>query len=96
MLKGNYKAIEKVLNYVEDLLKIDHTTVTFLEKNRYLLRVPLEWCKSTYMISLYSLLVRIAPFYTKGDIQDWLEKFQDFQADVYLMKTAMVNLKKII
>jgi len=82
-LRENYKNVEYFINYIEDELKVGKHTIIRQSANdpdMFLLSVPLWWCRTTHLISMYSLFVRGAQFY-KG-IQDksplkYLEEFNE-------------------
>ncbi len=59
--KKSLKAIQSFINFFEDLLKVEQRTeLEEVADNRYLAKIPLFWCEKTYLISLWSLLIRIA------------------------------------
>lgn len=62
-LKKNYKNIEKLLNYIENRIGIDHTEITPSNDDMYHLKVPRYWTESTYLTSLYTLLIRMGQYY---------------------------------
>lgn len=97
LLENHWSRIEEFLNSIESLMNLEQRTRAFkLEENRVLLKVPMFWCESTYGISLYTLLARVALFWDNSDPIAWLEGFTAFQADVYLVKSAVPKLKKLI
>lgn len=97
-LDENYKLLEEFINYFEDKLKLkDKSTIEKVEFNKYLITFPDFWCRYTYLISLYSLLLRVGQFWKgKGNPLKYLETFADFQPDVYLIKDSLPKLKKLI
>lgn len=67
-LQQNYKHIETLLNFVEEQFSKygidDRTAITpTQDPDLFLLAVPLWWCRTTHLISLYSLLVRMGQFW---------------------------------
>ncbi|HEY0749830.1 MAG TPA: hypothetical protein VGD26_01665 [Chitinophagaceae bacterium] len=82
-LKKNFKNIEKLLNYVEEQFSkydlTDRTSITATQdQDLFLLAVPLWWCRSTHLISLYSLFVRMAQFWDgEGSPQAFLDGYNN-------------------
>jgi len=100
-LKENYKNLEFFINQIEEHLNLDsfdNTTIIEVSDNLYFIEVPVIWTKSTYMISLYSLLLRVGQFYndTTKDPIKWLETFNSFMDDITLVKQALPKLKNIL
>lgn len=82
-LKKNYIYIETLLNHVEESFTkqglIERTAISpTQDEDLFLLAVPLWWCRSTHLISLYSLLVRMGQFWNgEGDPQSFLENYKE-------------------
>jgi len=100
-LKTNHKKLEYFMNQIEEYFDLDpyfNTMISEVSDNLYLVEVPLIWTNSTYMISLYSLLLRVGQFYedTKESPIKWLENFKAFLDDVSLVKQSLPKLKDII
>jgi hypothetical protein len=100
-LKDNREKLESFINQIEEYFNLDwfnNTTIVEVSDNLYFIEVPIIWTKSTYMISLYSLLLRVGQFYedTTIDPIEWLEKFNAFLDDVSLVKQALPKLKNIL
>lgn len=97
-LEENIENLTAFLNFIEKKLKLKCLTkIEKVAKNRYLLEFDYYWCKTTYLISLYSLLLRTGQFW-KGDpdpITYW-KTFKDFPPDTYMVQTAATKLEKII
>lgn len=84
----NFKTVsEKVqalLNNVEDFLGITNKTeVTKLEDNLIFIKFDKIWLSSSYLISLYSLLARVAQQYNNSDIFNYLTNYNDNYGDTY-------------
>jgi len=100
-LKVNHKKLEFFINQIEEHFDLDpytNTMISEVDNNLYLVEVPVIWTKSTYMISLYSLLLRVGQFFedvTKDPVK-WLETFNSFMEDVTLVKQALPKLKDIL
>lgn len=61
--KTNINNVVALLNFVEAEFGLDkYTTITEVE-DKYLFKIPVFWTKYVYLISLYSLLVRLAQYY---------------------------------
>lgn len=96
LLQKNYKNIATLLNFVEEQFVpqglTDRTTITeTADKEMFLLSVPLWWCRTTHLISLYSLLVRMGQFWDgNGDANTFLENY-DYPLDKALWKPDYGN-----
>ena len=96
-LKENFKLLQEFLNYIEQLLLLDvRTEIEEIADNKYLVKFSYEWCKGTYLISLYTLLIRAGQFYKEGDPLEFLEKFNAMPEDTYLVQGMYPKLKKLI
>lgn len=82
-LQKNYKNIEKLLNHVEAKFSsqgLDERTAISptQDEHMFLLAVPLWWCRTTHLISLYSLFVRMAQFWDgTGTADAFLENYKN-------------------
>ena len=95
-LQENFKVLQEFMNYIEQLLLLDvKTSIEEIEHNKYLVTFSYEWCKGTYLISLYTLLLRAGQFYKEGDPLEFLEKFSRGQ-DTYMVQQMYPKLKKLI
>jgi hypothetical protein len=76
-LEKNIKNIETLINYVEEQFKLkERSTFHKAEEGHYLAIMPMWWVKYTYLISLYTLLVRMAQFWNgEGTAQQYLDKY---------------------
>lgn len=98
LLESNYKKIEKLLNSIEDLLKVENKTkIEKIQDNKFVAIHSLFWTKKTYLISLYSLLIRVGVHYEteEGPIV-FLKNFKKVQEDYYMISTAIPKLKRMI
>lgn len=96
-LEKGLGSITKLLSYFEKYFKMGkRTKVLQIDKNLYIFKVPLEWCASTYMISLYSLLIRTGRWFTEGTALDYLKSFNQFDYDVYIVRDAMGSINSLL
>lgn len=97
-MESNLHNLVCLLNMVEAQLQIEgRSSAIRLEDSHYVFVMPFEWCSSTYMISLYSLLIRIGRWYNGTDeIFTFLDNFKQLPQDVYLVKAALPNIKKLL
>ena len=92
-LRTNYKNIETLLNYVEETFTdqgcLDRTVVEESEdKEIFLVHAPLWWCRSTHLISLYSLFIRMGQFWNGGGKPEkFLEEYK-VPLDIQLWKPS--------
>jgi len=65
-LNTNADNIVKLLNHVEDTLKVEGRTEIYptLDETIFILKVPVFWVQYSYLISMYTLLVRLGQFYS--------------------------------
>lgn len=98
-LLKNYKKLQALMRHFEKLLKIKNKTVITktTTKGLFLVRLDSTWRESTYMISLYSLLLRVGQFWDgETEIMHYLDTFGAFSPDVYLLGACLLKLKRII
>ncbi len=97
-LKANFKHIEKLLNYFEEIIGLEElTTIQELNDGYFLITGSVEWVKSTYAISLFTLLVRCALVYN-GELEplEFLTSYTYNSSDVNLIKPSIPKLKHIL
>jgi hypothetical protein len=96
-MRENIQNLLILLHNAEDILGFkDKTQHFFLEDNVSLFFMPIGWCDSTYLTSLYSLLIRVGRWYDPAkDIMTYLSTFKDFAPDTYLLNTAIPNIKNL-
>lgn len=94
----NYHNLTKFLNIFEEKLGLKTLTqTTMLEDDTLLFSVPIYWCKSTWLISMYSLLIRVGRWYKEDeDPIDYLVAFKVMMDDKYLLDTAFKNIKTVL
>lgn len=96
-LKNNYKNIQNLINHFEAQLEMKTQTIIEEANDDYFFMiVPLEWCVSSYAISLFSLLVRVAMVYEGGDVMEFLKGYNYNGEDVGLLKPSLPKLEKIL
>jgi hypothetical protein len=92
----DYKRLQKFINWFEDKFKLTQKTEIFqIEDNQYVAKSPDFWTEGTYLISLYSLLLRVGIHYIDGDPMEFLENYQ-VDGDAYNVKPALPKIKKMI
>lgn len=75
LLASNYTNIQKFVNYFEEKFNFKtRTTIHPVNDDMYLVKFSKKWCTSTYAISLYSFLLRVAQDYKGEDPIDYLEE----------------------
>ena len=96
-LKENYKTLQSFMNDYEDDLGIERTEITEVSNNLYFVRISLFWVNTTYLISLWSLLMRVGQFY-KGEnsAKEFVETFKAFPPDIYILNSAKPKLEKLL
>lgn len=99
-LNDNYKNIEVFINKIEEDLQLKNkTTILKANDDYYLINVPKEWCISSIMISMYTLLIRCAQVYDgKQDHNEFMEKLSGDMKNIDggLLKSALPKIKEIL
>lgn len=97
LLVKNYKKIQKLVNFVEENLNIKgRTIITKANDGYFLVKGPLDWRKSTIMISLYSLLIRCGLAYDgKTEPMKYLENYSYNNMDKGLINPSLPKIKRM-
>lgn len=97
MLGDNYSNVALALTTLEKMLGLtSYTSISPANDDIFLIEVPLFWCQSTYLISMYSLLVRCSMDYKEGDYLKYLDHKSKAGADSYMIVTAIKHIKSMI
>lgn len=92
---NNPTNLQIFMAFFEPRLCKDHVTVFFnVEDNKTAAVLPLFWVKYPYLISLWSLLVRIGLKYKEGDGMAFLKKVSD--EDAYMAKGIIPKLERLM
>jgi hypothetical protein len=91
-LNENFSRMQVLANSMEKDLGIKGTTEVDGGDNMVAIKCPIEWCKSTFMISLYTLALRNAPF-SKGVTMETLECQL---GDTYSFRSALDAYKSMV
>lgn len=96
-LKKNYKKLQAFMNAYEDDLGIEHTEITEVSDNLYFVSLSLFWVNATYLISLWSLLMRVGQFYN-GEVtaKEFVENFKALPPDIYILNTAKPKISQLL
>lgn len=97
-LRENFKNLEMVVNHVEAEMALATKTSVLQTEDAdiFLLKLPHFWCQFPYLVSLYSLLVRVAQYYDgKKTPKEFLEGFSSGR-DMYLWQTAKSRLAYLV
>ena len=97
-LTKNYKNIQIILNYIENELGIKNKSVIYsLDKdNMYVVKLSLEWVETTFLISLYSLLIRMGQYYDgTTTVEEFLDK-GDTKIEASLWASAKPKYQAIL
>ncbi len=97
-LEKNYRKLEAFINSFEETLTEGvFTKIDKIEENKYLVKVPLFFTRGTYLISLYSLLLRAGQYWDgEQNPEDFLTNFSASLVDTTLVKQATTKLKKLL
>lgn len=97
-LDENYNRLQAFMNFFEETLTEGiFTEIERIDTNKYLVKIPLFFIRGTYLISLYSLLLRAGQFWDGvQDPNDFINNFNANLIDVSLVKSAAPKLKKLI
>lgn len=93
-LDANILNIQSAINWFEDKMGVQESSVLKLEDNRFVVVAPKFWVESTYRISLYSLIIRAALHFKGGDILDYLYKLED--ADRYIFNGIKPKIESML
>lgn len=98
LLKNNYKKIQNFINQIEELFEIKSRTIIISANDNYfLVKLPINWCKSTISISLYSLLLRVALVYeNEKSPLEYLKEYSYNQEDRSLLNSAIPRLENLL
>lgn len=97
--KANRCEIEASINLIEQSLGLDHPTRIIEQDGVYIATISLWWCKATYRISLWSLLIRALRHKSdKGDPIEYLATVNDEDSTIlnYGSQAALPKLKRMI
>lgn len=96
-MKQNYSNIQIILNYLENKFKVEQKTVIIpAENDYYLFVVPEFWLQYTYLISLYTLMIRMAQFWGGlGTPADFIKNY-DNPLDKELWGKSKVEYRKLL
>lgn len=104
-LQENYQNLTLFMNYIEEMLGVNigvyETCINKTENDtQFLVSFSSDfWCKYTYTISLYALLLRVGIWFDPDKYTDsitYLEEFNHYQPDVMLVKQCLPKLKYMI
>ncbi len=95
-LDKNWKNMQKFINVIEEKLKLkERTEINKIEENIYVSITPLFWTSATYLISLYSLFLRVAMHWNgEGDPLEYAGKITN--NDAYMVKTAIPVFERML
>lgn len=95
-LNENFKKMEEFINHFEEKLKLDiKTIVNKVSDNLFHVKISNYWVQYTYLISLWSLLLRCGQFYKDGDKDKFLSTFSKLN-DSYNVANTIPKLNRLI
>jgi hypothetical protein len=95
-INANFLKIEEFVHHFEDLLGVEtKTKIEKVKDNLFLLTFSEYWCKYTYLISLWSLLVRCGQYYKDGEKEAFMRNFP-YLGDTYNCTNALNKLNRIV
>lgn len=93
----NIDKIQKFINNFEELFKIEDKSKIFVLEEGFIINFSLQWLKGIYCISLLALLLRVSQWYDgEQSVVEYLEKFNQFAPDVYLVSGNLFKIKSLI
>lgn len=96
-LAENYKNLQVFINKIEELMKFRRrTTLIMCENDLLFIKAPKEWSSYTYMISLYTLFMRVGMWYKEGDVFEYLKTCKEFIDDHYNINSALPKFKEYL
>lgn len=73
-LNGNYKNIQKFINYFDEQFGANKTIIKKLKNNLFLAVLDAKfWCRYSYLISFYILMLRLGLKYKEGNPINYLD-----------------------
>jgi hypothetical protein len=95
-LDKNHEALQSLVNQIEKNIKVKKLTeIIKLKDNRYLAIHDTFWGRYTYLISLYSFILRAGIHYEKGDAIDYFDNGPYDYGDKYMwpnIKPKLISL----
>lgn len=88
------RGLKPFLSHFEVLLGINPTTFSQIAPNRLLGVLDAKWTEATYLISLWSLLVRVGLKFKEGDPMGFLKKVND--DDAYTVKAVIPKIERLM
>ena len=97
-LNDNYANAQKLINWFEDALKLKNKTkILKIKENSFVCVLPKFWAEMTYLISLYSLIIRMGIFYDGKALPfDFFTNYSQESGDKYYMNTVIRKMKMMI
>lgn len=96
-LKENYQNLQKYINFFEEKLKLKVKTKIYpTDNDMFLVTFDKYWTTGTYLISLYTLILRSGQYYKTGDKLDYFKTGKGLQIDAYLCTGAAPKLEKLL
>lgn len=96
LLETNYKNIEKLINWVEDKIAVKRTTITKANDDFYLITFDYYWSSQTYLISLYTLLLRMSQIYDGKESPEEFYNNYKHPNDIMLWNQAKPKLMLLL
>lgn len=101
ILIENYKTLESLLNKIEDIIEIPHSTIE-MDEDVLIFHTPIYWAKNSALLSVYSLIIRC--FFNVGekdlkskDIKDLFESHSAFiKGDSFMISNCIKFLNCIL
>lgn len=97
-LEKNINHLKKFIHFFEEKFKVEgRTEFIKIKKNLYVSVLPLFWTQYSYLISLYSLLLRVGAYNTgEKEPMAFLQEFEADYQDTSYLKTAIPKINRMI
>lgn len=97
LLKNNRENLLNFINQIEQKIKIDTSEFLTCENDENIIAInaPIFWMQGTYLISLYTLLLRVGLYYKGEDVMEYLKDFKHRSEEVYMIKNILPKLEKL-
>lgn len=102
ILEENHKNLQAFINWFEEEMKLDsRTEISKIQDNLFAISFPIFWTKGTFLISLFSLLLRAGTYFkhpaSKTDANNPLDFLKTMKHnDVCLVNGIMDKVKNIL
>lgn len=95
-LNANHAHMQTMVRWFEDAFHAGaYTEITCIKDNMYAVRLPLFWTRTTYLTSLFGLVLRVGMYWDgAGDAYAFFKGYQG--ADAYHVTSAVPKIERML